>query len=130
MSYYFSKQLPGKSFNEAMEQVKSVLKTEGFGVMTEVDVAKTLKEKINEDFKKYVILGVCNPHYAHQAILAEDKIGLFLPCNVLVEEHGTGIVEVSIIDPVASMMAIENEKLGSVAMEVRKKLQNVVSELQ
>ena len=130
MSYYFSKQLPGKSFNEAMEQVKSVLKTEGFGVMTEVDVAKTLKEKINEDFKKYVILGVCNPHYAHQAILAEDKIGLFLPCNVLVEEHETGIVEVSIIDPVASMMAIENEKLGSVAMEVRQKLQHVVSELQ
>lgn len=130
MSYFFSKIMEGKSFTDAMDQVKSALKTEGFGVMTEIDVQKTLKEKINEDFKKYVILGVCNPHFAHKAILAEDKIGLFLPCNVLVEEHEDGNIEVSIIDPIASMMAVQNESLGSVATEVREKLQRVVSKLQ
>lgn len=87
MSYYFSKIVKGKTFEEAIEMVTVELKKEGFGVLTEIDVQVTLKKKIEVDFRKYVILGACNPHFAHQALLNEDKIGVFLPCNVIVQEH-------------------------------------------
>lgn len=129
MSYFFNKILKGKSFEQAIELVTAELKKEGFGVLTEIDVKETLKKKIDVDFKKYKILGACNPHFAHKALLGEDKIGVFLPCNVIVEEHENGDVEVSAVDPVASMMAVKNDALGSVAMEVQQKLKNVIANL-
>ena len=101
MSYYFNKVLKGKSFDEAIEEVTVELKKEGFGLLTEIDVTQTLKNKIDVDFKKYRILGACNPHFAHKALMSEDKIGVFLPCNVIVEEHENGEVEVSAVDPIA-----------------------------
>ena len=90
MSYYYNKVLKGKDFNEAIDQVTAELKKEGFGVLTEIDVKETLKKKIDVDFKKYKILGACNPHFAHKALQSEDKIGVFLPCNVVVEENENG----------------------------------------
>ena len=101
MNYYFSKILTATSFSEAEEQVTELLKTEGFGVLTEIDVSKTLKNKINVDFKKYKILGACNPQIAYQALQIDDKAGVFLPCNIIVEEHENGNIEVSAVSPVA-----------------------------
>ncbi len=129
MSYYFNKVLIGKSFDDAIELVTAELKNEGFGILTEIDVKETLKKKIDVDFKKYKILGACNPHFAHKALTSEDKIGVLLPCNVIVEEHENGEVEVSVVDPIASMGAVENEALGSLAQEVRQKLLKVVENL-
>ena len=129
MSYYFNKVLDGKRFDDAIEIVTAELKKEGFGVLTEIDVKETLKKKINVDFKKYKILGACNPHFAHKALKSEDKIGVFLPCNVIVEEHENGDVEVSVVDPIASMSSVENEALGSLASEVQEKLFKVIENL-
>ena len=129
MSYYFNKVLKGAQFEEAIERVTAELKKEGFGVLTTIDVQKTLKNKIDVDFKKYTILGACSPHYAHQALLHEDKLGVLLPCNVIVEEHKNGDVEVSAVDPIASMSAVKNEALGSLAIEIQQKLQTVIDNL-
>lgn len=129
LNYYHSKTLKGKSFQEVTEIVKNELKTEGFGVVSEIDISETLKNKINVDFKKYRILGACNPHYAYRALQAEDKIGLFLPCNVIVVEHEEGVVEVSAVDPVASMASVDNEALEPLASGVRQKLMNVIDRL-
>ena len=129
MSYYFNKVLKGKSFDQAIEAVTAELKKEGFGVLTEIDVKETLKKKIDVDFKKYKILGACNPHFAHKALSSEDKIGVFLPCNVVVEEHENGDVEVSAVDPIASMSAVKNDALGGIASEVREKMKRVVGAL-
>jgi len=129
MSYYFSAVLKDKSFEEALEIVTVELKKEGFGVLTEIDVSATLKSRVNVDFKKYKILGACNPHFAYKALQNEDKIGVFLPCNVVVEENDNGEVEVSVVDPVASMISVENEKLGEMAAEVQQKLRNVLDYL-
>lgn len=129
MNYCFSKVLKGKSFDEAIEAVTAELKKEGFGILNEIDLKATLKNKIDVDFKKYKILGACNPHFAHKALLAEDKIGLFLPCNVIVEEHENGEVEVSAIDPMASMSSVQNETLGTLAAEVQAKLKKVIENL-
>lgn len=128
MSYYFSKTV-NDDFDTAIEKVTDELKKEGFGILTQIDVQQTLKEKLDVDFKKYKILGACNPHFAHQALLAEDTIGTMLPCNVIVREVQNGQVEISAVDPVASMMAIKNEKLGVVANEVREKLKKVIDNL-
>jgi uncharacterized protein (DUF302 family) len=128
MSYYFSKMLE-VPFDEAIERVKAELKKEGFGVLTEIDVRKTLKEKMNVDFRNYRILGSCNPPYAYKALLAEDKIGLMLPCNVIVQETAGGLVEVAAIDPVASMQAVKNPALEAVGLEVRAKLKKVIDSL-
>lgn len=125
MSYHISKTVD-YTFDEAIEKVTAELKEEGFGVLTEIDVTETLKKKLDVDFKKYRILGACNPNFAHQALKAEDKIGTMLPCNVIVEEHEDGTVEISAVDPLASMQAINNEALGSVADEVKKSLQKVM----
>jgi len=125
MSYYYNKVLTDASFNEAIERVTDVLTKEGFGVLTEIDVKETLKKKLDVDFKKYRILGACNPAYAYKALQFEYKIGVMLPCNVIVEEHETGEVEVSAVDPIASMQAIENNELADIAGEVRSKLRNV-----
>ncbi len=129
MSYYFNKVISTKNFDEAIEQVTAALKVEGFGVLTDINIQKAFKEKIDVDFKKYRILGACNPGYAHKALLAEDKIGVFLPCNVIVEEHENGDIEVSTVDPIASMSSIENENLGEFATEVQAKMKAVIAAL-
>ena len=129
MSYYFSKVLKNTSFEEATEKVSAELKKEGFGVLTEIDVKETLKKKIDVDFKKYKIIGACNPHFAHKVLSKEDKIGVFLPCNVVVEEHENGEVEVSAVDPIASMLAVENKEIEELAKEVQQKLKRVIEGL-
>ena len=125
MSYYFSKKLE-RTFDEAIDSVVNALKNEGFGVLTKIDVQKTLKKKLDVDFRRYVILGACNPPFAYKALQAEDKIGTMLPCNVIVQESVEGGVEVSAVDPLASMQAVQNEGLLPVAEEVRSKLQRVI----
>ena len=128
MRYYFSKIL-NVSFDEAVSKVIEVLKKEGFGILTDIDVKETLKKKLSVDFKKYRILGACNPPFAYQALQAEDKIGTMLPCNVIVQEHAEGKVEVAAVDPIASMMAIENPKLRGIAEQVQAKLKRVIDNL-
>lgn len=130
MSYYFSKILKNRNFDEAIGQVTVELKKEGFGVLTEIDVKETLKKKIDVDFKKYKILGACNPHFAHKVLTKEDKIGVFLPCNVVVEEHENGEIEVSAVDPIASMLAVENKGIEEFAKEIQRKLKRVIESLE
>lgn len=129
MKYYFSKVLSGNTFDQAVERVTEELKKEGFGILTEIDVQSTFKKKLDVDFKKYKILGACNPKFAYQSISSEDKIGVFLPCNVIVEENPGGEVEVSAVDPLASMMSVQNDALDATASEVRKKLIRVIENL-
>jgi uncharacterized protein (DUF302 family) len=126
MSYYFSRTV-SIGFDEAVEKVTENLKKEGFGVLTQIDVKETLKKKLNADFKNYKILGACNPPYAYKALQAEDKIGVMLPCNVVIIDQGQGRVEVTAVDPAASMMAVKNESLAPVAAEIGSKLQNVIA---
>lgn len=128
MSYYFSKVLPD-SFEGAIEKVTKELKEEGFGILTEIDVRETFKKKLDVDFRKYRILGACNPQMAYKAISSESKIGTMLPCNVIVQELEDGKTEVSAVDPVASMSAIENPELGDIAQQVRTKLETVIQRL-
>lgn len=125
MSYYFTKTVH-MPFDEAIARVTEALKQEGFGVLTDIDVKATMRKKLDVDFRPYRILGACNPPFAHQALLAEDKIGTMLPCNVIVQEHAAGVVEVSAVDPVASMAAVQNAALGEVAGVVRARLQKVI----
>lgn len=128
MSYHFSKTL-NCSFDEAIPMVIEGLKKEGFGILTEIDVKETLKRKLDIEFRSYRILGACNPTFAYQALQEEDKIGTMLPCNVIVQQHTGGNVEVSAVDPIASMQAIENPKLRDVAEQVRAKLKRVIENL-
>ena len=128
MSYYFSKILQ-ISFDAAVAKAVEELKKEGFGILTEIDVKETLKKKLNVDFRKYKILGACNPPFAYQALQSEDKVGLMLPCNVIVQETADGKTEVSAIDPIASMQAIDNPKLREVAEQVQAKLRKVIDNL-
>ena len=128
MSYCFSKIVDG-NFDDVIDAVTARLSEEGFGVLTTIDVSTTLKKKIGVDFQRYTILGACNPGYAHKALLAENKIGTMLPCNVVVQDAGDGKIEVSAIDPMASMMAVENESLADIAKEVQGKLKNVIEGL-
>jgi len=127
MDYYVSKKLT-VPFDEAVERARAALKEEGFGVLTEIDVAATLKQKLDVDFRPYRILGACHPQSAYAALQAEDKIGLMLPCNVVVQEFDDG-VEVSAVNPIASMAAVENEGLADVAASVRQKLGKVIDSL-
>ena len=128
MSYFYNT-TSKHSFDETIEIVTEKLKEKGFGVLTEIDVKETLKKKLDVDFKKYRILGACNPQFAHKALQAEDKIGVMLPCNVIVEEHEDGSVEVSAVDPVASMQAVSNDELGPIAEQVRQNLRKVIDSL-
>jgi len=125
MSFYFSKTVDG-SYDEAIAKVIVELKEEGFGILTEIDVKETLKKKLNVDFRRYKILGTCNPPYAYKALTAEDKIGTMLPCNVIVQEISDGRVEVAAIDPLVSMQAVENPALKEIASEISAKLKTVV----
>ena len=129
MSYYISTTLKNTTFEEAIEKTTAALKEEGFGVLTEIDIKATLKKKLDADFYNYTILGACNPQMAHQALQAENKIGTMLPCNVIVQEREAGIVEVSAVDPAASMMAIQNDALAGIAKDVQKKLTKVIKSI-
>jgi uncharacterized protein (DUF302 family) len=129
MSYYISTTLKNTSFKEAIEKTTAALKEEGFGVLTEIDIKATLKKKLDADFYNYTILGACNPQMAHQALQAENKIGTMLPCNVIVQEREPGTVEVSAVDPAASMMAVQNDALVSIAKDVQEKLTKVIKSI-
>jgi len=126
MKYFFSKHLD-ISFDDALSKVTAELKKEGFGILTEIDVRATLKEKLDVDFRRYAILGACNPPFAYKALQAEDKIGLMLPCNVVIQEIENGTVEVAAIAPLVSMQAVDNPALQDIASEIQAKLQRVIS---
>ena len=128
MAYYFGKTLP-IAFDEAVARTIDALKTEGFGVLTEIDVRETLKKKIGVEFPNYRILGACNPALAYEALSLENKVGTMLPCNVVVRDAGNGQTEVAAIDPVASMQAIDNPELKRAAEQVRTKLERVIAGL-
>ena len=128
MSYYFAKTLP-IGFDEAVGRTTEALRKEGFGIIAEIDVRDTFKKKINVDFRNYRILGACNPTMAHEALQIEDKVGTMLPCNVVVQDAGGGNTEIAAIDPVASMLAIDNPRLKSAAEGVRAKLRKVIDSL-
>jgi len=127
-SYFYAKELKG-SFDETIQTVTEELKKEGFGILTEIDVKETLKKKLDVDFRKYRILGACNPPFAYKALQAEPNVGVMLPCNVVVQEKENGAIEVAAVDPLASMKAIENPELEKIAGEVRDKLKAVVDRL-
>ncbi len=129
MNYYYTTKLNNISFDAAIEKVTQELQKEGFGVLTTIDIKSTLKKKLEVDFYNYTILGACHAPFAYKALQAEDKIGTMLPCNVIVQEKELGQIEVSAVDPMASMQAVENESLGDIATEVRDKLIRVVESL-
>jgi uncharacterized protein (DUF302 family) len=128
MKYYYNKTVSG-SFDQVIEKVTEELKNQGFGVLTEIDFSGTIKKKLDKDMPAYRILGACNPDFAYQAYQSEDKIGTMLPCNVIVQDAGNGNIEVSAVNPIASMMGVGNESLGEVAGEVKDKLEKVIDAL-
>jgi uncharacterized protein (DUF302 family) len=128
MKYYFNTTVSG-NFEAIIEKVTELLKKEGFGILTQIDIQQTLKNKLDVDFKKYKILGACNPPFAYEALQQEDKIGTMLPCNIIVQELEKNKIEVAAINPMVSMQAVKNEKLGNIAQQVSKKLENVISNL-
>jgi uncharacterized protein (DUF302 family) len=128
MNYYFSKTI-ASGFDTAVEKITQALKKEGFGILTEIDIKATLKKKLDVDFKKYTILGACNPPYAHKALQAEDKIGTMLPCNVIVQEVEEGKTEVAAVNPLASMQAVDNAALKEIATQITEKLKSAIESL-
>jgi len=130
MSYFINKTMQqGTSFEQAIEKVTEELKKEGFGILTEIDIKATFKKKLDADVNNYVILGACNPNYAFNALKEDSKLGVFLPCNVIVEEHDNGNIEVSAIDPLAAMMAVKNKEVEVFAKDVLQKMKNVINGL-
>ena len=128
MKYYIEKKL-NLPFNDAIDRTTESLKKEGFGVLSTIHIHEKLKEKLNVDFRKYTILGACNPAFAYKALQSENKIGTMLPCNVIIQETGDGESEVAAVDPFVSMQGVENEELGGLANEVRSKLLRVIESL-
>jgi uncharacterized protein (DUF302 family) len=128
MKYYIDKRTD-YGFDEAIEKVTAELKKEGFGVLSEIDIHEKLKEKLDVDFRKYKILGACNPPMAYEALQAENKIGTMLPCNVIVQELDNGKTEVAAVNPVVSMQAVENDKLACIAKDIKEKLEKVIENL-
>jgi len=128
MTYYFAKTLE-RPFDDAVDEVVTALKAEGFGVLTTIDIQETLKKKLSVEFPRYVILGACNPTLALEALRTENKIGTMLPCNVIVRDTGTGGTEVAAVDPVSSMQAVGNPKLANIATTVQAKLESVINSL-
>ena len=128
MEYYFSKTITD-SFENAIQKVTKALKSEGFVILTEIDLKATLKKKLDVDFYNYTILGACNPQFAYKALVTEDKIGVMLPCNIIVQEKVAGQIEVSAVDPAASMQAIKNDKLTKIATEISDRLKKVIEQL-
>jgi len=129
MNYFFSTVLKDKSFEEVIGNVKAELAKEGFGVPSEVDMQKTFKMKLDINFRKYRILGACNPEYALKAVESEKNIGVLLPCSVIVQEHENGDVEVAAVDPLASMMAVTNPTVQEIATEITRRLERVIENL-
>ena len=128
MTYHFTRKL-NVSFDQAISRVTEVLAEHGFGVLSTIDVSATLKKKLDVDFRPYTILGACNPHFAYEALQQEGKIGTMLPCNFVVEQNNDGQVEISAVDPLASMQAIDNPQLAEIASNVRDRIQSVVGQL-
>ena len=128
MSYYLSKVFP-ISFEEAVKKTREALRAEGFGVLTEIDVKTTLKQKLDADFRKYIILGACNPSYAFRALQAEPNIGLLLPCNVVVQDKEDGTVAISAIDPTVAMQVVDKPHLAGIAREVKESLRRALDSL-
>ncbi len=128
MNYYISTTIGG-SFDEAIAKVTEKLGEQGFGVLTDIDVKATVREKLGKDFRNYRILGACNPPFAHQALQHEDKVGTMLPCNVIVQEHDDGGIEVAAVNPVASIEAIDNPELQPITEEIRGRLQTMIESL-
>jgi len=128
MSYYFTKTI-SIGYEQALIKVQEELKKEGFGIITEIDVTETLKKKLDVNFRKYKILGACNPSFAYQALQAESRIGTMLPCNVIVQEKQDGQTEVSAINPIESMKAVENDQLENISQQIAAKLKSVVDRL-
>jgi uncharacterized protein (DUF302 family) len=129
MAYYHKKLLENTSFEEAVVRTREALKSEGFGVLTEIDIRETLRKKLDVDFNPYIILGACNPPFAYKALQMENKIGTMLPCNVIVQEIADGTVEVAAINPVVSMKAVANRGLEAIAGEVNTRLRQVLDRL-
>jgi len=129
MNYYYSAILNNITFQQAIEKITQELQKEGFGILTEIDIKSILNKKLDVDFYNYKILGACNAPFAYKALQAEDKIGTMLPCNVIVQEREQGIIEISVVDPIASMQAIKNESLAPIAIEIRDKLKKVIDNL-
>ncbi|MBV6649780.1 MAG: DUF302 domain-containing protein [Hoeflea sp.] len=129
MAYTIDRAISDASFEDVTERTRKALADHGFGVLTEIDVAATMKKKLDVDMPSYLILGACNPSMAHQAIGIEPRIGAMLPCNVIIRDTGNGDIGVSAVDPVASMQAVANDRLTSVAGEVRKMLETVVRDI-
>lgn len=125
MSYYINKTVSG-DFDETIQRVTDLLKNEGFGVLTEIDVDKVLKQKLDVDVDRYKILGACNPNFAYKALQNENKVGTMLPCNVILRETSDNNIEVAAVDPLASMLAIDNPSLKEIAVDVREKLSRVI----
>lgn len=128
MSYYYSKTIQ-KTYEEAHPYVEEKLKNYGFGIVTELEMHKKFKEKLNIDFRPYKILGACSPKHAFEAVSAEEHIGLMLPCNVVIQDKGNNEVEISVIDPIASMQAVNNPGLVETASDIRKKLKDFIESL-
>ncbi len=128
MAYYLTKTV-SIPFEEALPRVTSELKKEGFGIITEIDVKETLKKKLNVEFRKYRILGACNPNFAYQALKEEERIGLLLPCNVIIQEKESGQTEVSAINPMETMKNVQNPKLVDIANQVQSRLQKVIEQI-
>ncbi|ETN96106.1 DUF302 domain-containing protein [Zhouia amylolytica] len=129
MGYYTNTIVKGKEFDEVIDLVTEALKIEGFGILTEIDVKETFKKKLDVDFKKYKILGACNPNFAHKAIQNEDKIGVLLPCNVIIIDQDNKNIEVAVVNPIESMSAVKNDKLEEIATEVQNKLIKAISSI-
>lgn len=129
MEFFIAKKFPNSSFSEMDAKVREELKKEGFGVITEIDLKKTFKEKIDVDFRNYTIIGACNPSFAYKALQAEDKIGIMLPCNVVIQETKSGDIEVLAFDPASVMMSMDNPELEQLSAEVREKLTRVLENL-
>lgn len=129
MDYFFSALLENTSFADAIDKTKAALKEEGFGVLSEINIKDTLKNKIDADIDAYTILGACSPKHAYQAIQTEPNIGVFLPCNVIVKQISDNKIEISAVDPIASMGSVENKNLASVAQDVESKLKKVIASL-
>lgn len=128
MDYYFTTKCKG-NFDDITNKVIALLKKEGFGVLTQIDIQKTLSDKLNVNFKKYMILGACNPPFAYKALLAENKIGTMLPCNIIIQEISPNTIEISAINPMVSMQAVKNNELKSIAQNVSEKLENIINNI-
>jgi uncharacterized protein (DUF302 family) len=129
MEYYFNT-IVNSNFDTTKTKTENALKEEGFGIVSQIDMQSKIKEKLGVDYKRYLILGACNPAYSYKALLTEEKIGVMLPCNILIIDKENGTTEVAAVNPIASMIAIENAELGLLASEITEKIKRVIKKLE